>query len=356
MTRLPTPRVLRQTLWALVLLAGLPGRAVAQEGDHAEVDIGFGFQEMIEYGRQKPQITFTPSAPVQLLKVTLHKGDATQSHTLKGLKAGVARALPLAVDKGVHTFKATFEWTAKGHKMGPAGAEFTIRVGRSPRIAIAEKDVDQEGRKLTLRLSEPAGKVELEVLGDDGVAIQARSFEFKGEEPGTPLVLSWEQKAEQVVGRFVMKCYDVAGFWSGLESVQFVNIPHEDIVFETAKWDIRKDEERKLILPLGKIQEELKKVQGVLAVSLYIGGYTDTVGSAADNKELSEKRARAIAAWFRKRGIAAKILYQGFGESVLFKPTPDNTDEQLNRRASYVLSTTTPPSSRGFPARHWKSL
>ena len=47
------------------------------------------------------------------------------------------------------------------------------------------------------------------------------------------------------------------------------------------------------------------------------------------------------------------IWFQGFGESVLFVQTPDNTDQAANRRAGYVLSTQPPPASRGFPTRNW---
>ena len=36
--------------------------------------------------------------------------------------------------------------------------------------------------------------------------------------------------------------------------------------------------------------------------------------------------------------VCIPIYFQGFGEEVLAKPTPDETDEPLNRRALYILS------------------
>jgi outer membrane protein OmpA-like peptidoglycan-associated protein len=71
---------------------------------------------------------------------------------------------------------------------------------------------------------------------------------------------------------------------------------------------------------------------------------------------LSERRARAIAAWFRRRGFTGPVSYQGFGETALAVPTPDETDEAANRRALYILAANPPPVSEQLPARAWKPL
>ena len=165
--------------------------------------------------------------------------------------------------------------------------------------------------------------------------------------------MTWEQKPDEVVGQFQLRAYDQANYWSGIESVTFVDIPHQDVIFESGKWDIRPTEEPKLTEPLERIQQQLKAVAGVLQIELYIGGYTDTVGQAADNLDLSRKRAHAIATWFSAHGIKVPIQSQGFGETALKVPTADGVDEARNRRASYVLSVQPPPASRGFPARNW---
>ena len=82
----------------------------------------------------------------------------------------------------------------------------------------------------------------------------------------------------------------------------------------------------------------------------------DTVGDAASNQGLSERRARAIAAWFRQRGFRGAVWYQGFGEGVLAVGTPDETDEPANRRAIYVLAADKPPVSDVLPRQAWKRL
>ena len=89
-----------------------------------------------------------------------------------------------------------------------------------------------------------------------------------------------------------------------------------------------------------KIADEVGKARKIapdVPVKLFIAGYTDTVGTPADNRKLSLERARAIAAWFRDRGLPLPIEYAGFGEEVLRVKTPDETDNAANRRADYIV-------------------
>lgn len=62
-------------------------------------------------------------------------------------------------------------------------------------------------------------------------------------------------------------------------------------------------------------------------------GHTDTVGSASFNQALSERRAQSVANYLISRGVsAARIRWQGFGETQLRVATGDNVNEPLNRR------------------------
>lgn len=62
-------------------------------------------------------------------------------------------------------------------------------------------------------------------------------------------------------------------------------------------------------------------------------GHTDTVGSASSNQALSERRAQAVANYLTSRGVsAARIRWQGFGETQLKVQTGDGVNEPLNRR------------------------
>jgi outer membrane protein OmpA-like peptidoglycan-associated protein len=64
-----------------------------------------------------------------------------------------------------------------------------------------------------------------------------------------------------------------------------------------------------------------------------VEGYTDTVGSAQANLDLSRARAEHVADVLAHEGIPARrITTHGFGETHLAVPTGDQVDERRNRR------------------------
>ena len=77
-------------------------------------------------------------------------------------------------------------------------------------------------------------------------------------------------------------------------------------------------------------------------------GHTDDTGSSRLNADLSERRARAVAAYMEKRGIPQESLYfQGAGESY---PIADNNTEEgriKNRRWKIAGVVTQRGRSRG---------
>jgi OOP family OmpA-OmpF porin len=69
-----------------------------------------------------------------------------------------------------------------------------------------------------------------------------------------------------------------------------------------------------------------------------VEGHTDTVGSAATNSALSEKRAAAVVQHLTSRfGIAPSRLESvGMGETTPLVPTGDEVAEQRNRRVQVI--------------------
>lgn len=66
-----------------------------------------------------------------------------------------------------------------------------------------------------------------------------------------------------------------------------------------------------------------------------VDGHTDTVGSAEDNRALSLQRAEAVAAALVREGVPWRdIEINGHGETMLARPTADETPEPLNRRVN----------------------
>jgi outer membrane protein OmpA-like peptidoglycan-associated protein len=234
----------------------------------------------------------------------------------------------------------------------PAPAALQVQVDKSK--------VDLKAHRLEVRMSRPAGKVKIEVTSDADAVLADEEHDFSGRPAGIPLVVTWTPSSDAPVARIAVRAYDAAGNWSGVElSPWFVNIPHEDVNFDSDSSEIRASETPKVEAAFAKIEEILAQDQahGRMhpGITLFIAGHTDTVGSPSHNLKLSQDRARAIAAWFRKRGVRMPISFEGFGETSLAVKTADNVDEIRNRRVDYVLSDGPPSYSAGFrPA--WKRI
>ena len=69
-----------------------------------------------------------------------------------------------------------------------------------------------------------------------------------------------------------------------------------------------------------------------------VNGYTDNTGSAAYNKGLSERRAKAVASYLEKEGVCSKKLtVKGFGATD-FEATNDTVAGRAkNRRVDIIL-------------------
>lgn len=73
--------------------------------------------------------------------------------------------------------------------------------------------------------------------------------------------------------------------------------------------------------------------------TLIVTGHTDVRGSEEDNQDLSERRAAAVVAALRERGLTINITSAGRGESEpLCTEETDECHEQ-NRRVDFVVET-----------------
>jgi outer membrane protein OmpA-like peptidoglycan-associated protein len=206
---------------------------------------------------------------------------------------------------------------------------------------------------LQFTLTRPAGEATLVAIGEDGSELGRGAATYKRETAGTWLPISWTQPAS---ARVLMLKLHVESADAGAADVELVpwsvSIDHEDVNFATDSAVIEAGEQQKLAASVQKIGEVVKRSEKFVKMKLYVAGHTDTVGPSAKNRKLSLERAHAIAADFRKRGIALPIAYAGFGEDVLKVPTKDETDERANRRADYVIGPVgAPPPFKGPYAR-----
>jgi outer membrane protein OmpA-like peptidoglycan-associated protein len=106
-----------------------------------------------------------------------------------------------------------------------------------------------------------------------------------------------------------------------------------DILFETGKSNLSV-ESQKLLTNLNRV---LKKYPANIIV---VQGHTDSTGSAATNKTLSEARAKAVYDYALAQGLkTAGMTYAGYGAA---SPVADNgtsTGRAANRRVELKIST-----------------
>jgi outer membrane protein OmpA-like peptidoglycan-associated protein len=116
------------------------------------------------------------------------------------------------------------------------------------------------------------------------------------------------------------------------ETARGLIINLSDVLFDTGSANLK-----------AGAREKLARVSGILAsqqgLRLEVEGHTDSVGSAASNQSLSERRAESVRAYLVDNKIlAATVGTVGFGES---KPVATNdtaTGRQQNRRVELVVS------------------
>ncbi len=217
------------------------------------------------------------------------------------------------------------------------------------RVSYDSAHLDLDRHVLEFRASAPAASATLVVIGDDGAEIATGSASYSDQPVTAWLSIGWKQPADARVMILRLRVVADDGRATNVELIPWsVAIDHEDVNFETDRAIIRPAEEAKLEASLGKIAEVVRRSKRFMKMTLYVAGHTDTVGTSAKNRTLSLARARAIATYFRRKGISIPIAYAGFGEDVLKVKTPQETDAPANRRADYVIGpSAAPPPFKG---------
>ncbi len=105
------------------------------------------------------------------------------------------------------------------------------------------------------------------------------------------------------------------------------------VTFGTGSWALTPDAERALA-PLGRALSS----RDLAGFRFRIEGHTDTVGDAAMNQALSERRAAAVREYLiAKFGVDPnRLVAVGLGETQLLVPTPPQTSNARNRRVQVV--------------------
>lgn len=338
-------------LAALALLAG-PSTMVPPARADQVIDVHL--EDKVPAGK-RPGLIVSVFRDLSGLVLDLKRDDGKTVHRrIDNVPHDAKRTFDLPGDAGKHRYRGTLTVIFTGGERGEMNLDFEVEVVPGLGLAVRPDDLDLEARTLLLRSRRPVARLAYTVIGEDGSVLGKDDVAFS--EPHAPVRLGWKQRDGKVL-KIELVAVDPDGIREPLVLIPWrYHIPHQEVEFETGKWDIRPTERHKLEDSYRLLQEGIRKYGKLLDVKLYIAGYTDTVAAADYNQKLSGKRALAIARYFRDKGFRDPIFYQGFGERGLKVPTPDETDEPRNRRAEYVLAAEPPGLDVPGADARWRRL
>jgi outer membrane protein OmpA-like peptidoglycan-associated protein len=338
---------LRSCLLPLALLASSPVWAEA-------VDVSLNGRALA--GQGVPQVNVHILEPIKGFQLKLKRSDGTELSIKGGGGPGQTRVIDLDQPEGKFNYSGELIAHFPDGSSSSMPLQFDTEMYGPLKMKMEKDDVDVAGRKVTFRLTRPAGKANVKVLMDTGRYAMDGDVNFNGEPADTPLEVTWPEVSGKVM-KIAIKAYDTSTFFTGVEVFPWqVDIPHEEVNFDSGKWEIRAEENEKIDKSFRAISEAVSKYGKLADIKLFIAGHTDTVGANAGNRTLSLNRARSIGAYFRKRGVRIPILYEGFGEEALLAPTPDETAEVRNRRAEYIISVEQPALKNSPVQAKWQRL
>jgi outer membrane protein OmpA-like peptidoglycan-associated protein/tetratricopeptide (TPR) repeat protein len=109
------------------------------------------------------------------------------------------------------------------------------------------------------------------------------------------------------------------------------NIILKNIFFNSAKFDLLPES----ILELERL---VLLMNDNPTIKIQINGYTDNIGKDADNKTLSEARAKSVVSYLNTKGIQiARLLFKGFGATNPISSNETEDGRALNRRTEVVI-------------------
>jgi outer membrane protein OmpA-like peptidoglycan-associated protein len=303
------------------------------------------------------------AAPGQLPKLTLvlHKdvesaaldvsGGGLQARAKKGPAASgetIEFALPHK-KQGKVAWKGSLTVVFADGASGSLPLQFSTEVVSREFRFDATSHLDLANDALKLTSDRQTSKVEVEVYTDADELLVATAQTYDPPVPPGQLVpVSWIPRKKADVLRLHLIVYDEIGSFQSADLFPYsISIPHDDVVFDSGKSVVRPVQEPKLQAALPEIDRATKRFGPAMkaagaTVKLFVAGHTDTVGDAASNRALSQARALAIAKWFRAHGCPVAVYARGFGEDLPKVPTPDNTDDERNRRVEYDVGVNGP--------------
>lgn len=303
--------------------------------------------------KENPGLFVTPTRTVKTLEVSCQVGGKTVESVRSNVAAGSKQKFEFKRDPAVTTAECFIRATYTDGNVDETTVPIEWQYQSQLSVDLSRASADIEKKTVTVRASGPVTEAEIVAYGAHKAELDRRVVPVSGG-PGDVSV-PFVGNPDDVVLLDVTLRNESA--WAGFTySPWFLNIPHEDVLFQTDSDVIDKDQEYKLEATLQQLHDVVDKYGSVVPVKLYIAGCTDTVGDAGHNADLSRRRALSIGRWLKAHGFSYPTYYHGFGENLLAVQTGDNVDMQINRRVLYMVGANPPPAGSGVPSVSWSSL
>ena len=318
------------------------------------IDLSLVRYGQVETSNPAVELTFNQATNRMNLQLSC-SGQSFQKKSI-ALSPGQKIKLELPIKKGKAQCTGTLDAEFADDTSGSMPLNFSIEMLPALEIKLDRASVDMKKKSLKAKASRPAKQYDITLLDVDQNKIGSGSIDVPASRNLSAQEIRWDQASGEVA-IIRLRAHDIHGFSSVLDLLPWhYDIPHEDVIFESNKAEILAQEEPKLVDVKKEIDAVFERYRKIAKANLYVAGYTDTVGNANSNQALSQRRAKAIAIWFQKKGFEGKIYYQGFGESALAVPTGDGVDKAENRRALYIVAAEAPPKSADLPRKNWTLL
>lgn len=330
--------------------------AVASLARADAVDVSIA-NARVMIGRGVPAVKLVIREPIRGYRLALKRNDGRELDVKGSGKAGTQRTIRLESEVGHFSWAGTVSIDFPNGSIGEMPLEFETDVAGPLVMKIdKDRDIDLVNRKLVLRMSNPASRVTLKVKMDTGLYAFNGDVPFEGQPANAPLLLTWPE-APGAIMQISVVAHDLVGAYTGTDFFPWaIEIPHEEVVFDSGQALIRPDQQSKLDHSAKLIAEAVDKFGRFADVKLFIAGHTDTVGALESNRTLSLNRASALVRAFKVRGVKIPVFFEGFGEEALALETADEVDELRNRRAQYFVAINPPVVTSAKFAPRWQQL
>lgn len=105
----------------------------------------------------------------------------------------------------------------------------------------------------------------------------------------------------------------------------------KNIFFETGRYELQDASQAEL-------DKLIQLMEATPALEIEVSGHTDNVGTATDNQELSQQRAKSVYDYLVENGIeASRLAYKGYGQENPIAPNDTAEGRAKNRRTEFKV-------------------